>query len=200
MSPLPDPSQPRFRILVVDDEPTLRLGFSYALSDHETDTACDGREALVKLGTERYDLMLLDLRMPEVDGLQVIEALRRQENAMPVVLFSAALTPGSALRAITGNVVDFLLKPVRPHELRAVVDHVLRPKPDPLSQALAEVRGGRLQEAITRLEAEAEPNPRMALWISVLRAIRLGGLEGEAAAFSRLEREGLDRLAFRTAA
>ncbi|RYD41290.1 MAG: response regulator, partial [Verrucomicrobiaceae bacterium] len=144
-----------------------------------------------------YDVVILDLRMPDIDGLQVIEMLRRQDNPLPVVLCSAALTPSSALRAITGNVVDFLLKPVRPMELRGVIEHVLRPGEDILSQALAKARTGHLNQAIHHLESVADPNPRTAVWTSVLRAIRLGGLEGEAAAFAKLEREGLDQLAFR---
>ncbi|HEY1120787.1 MAG TPA: response regulator [Haloferula sp.] len=198
MSPSLDTAARRFKVLVVDDEPTLRLGFSYALADHETDTAAGGREALIKIEAHTYDVVILDLRMPDIDGLQVIEMLRRQDNPLPVVLCSAALTPSSALRAITGNVVDFLLKPVRPMELRGVIEHVLRPGGDILSQALAKARTGHLNQAIHHLESVADPGPRATVWTSVLRAIRLGGLEGEAAAFAKLEREGLDQLAFRS--
>lgn len=197
MSPSPDIAARRSKVLVVDDEPTLRLGFSYALADHDTDTAAGGREALIKIEEHTYDVVILDLRMPDIDGLQVIEMLRRQDNPLPVVLCSAALTPSSALRAITGNVVDFLLKPVRPMELRGVIEHVLRPGEDILSQALAKARTGHLNQAIHHLESIADPTPRTTVWTSVLRAIRLGGLEGEAAAFAKLEREGLDQLAFR---
>ena len=197
MCPSLDITVRRFKVLVVDDEPTLRLGFSYALAEHETETAAGGREALVKIGEQRFDVVILDLRMPDIDGLQVIEMLRRQDNPLPVVLCSAALTPSSALRAITGNVVDFLLKPVRPAELRGVIEHVLSPGEDHLSQALAKARTGHLNQAIHHLESVSEPCPRVAAWTSVLRAIRLGGLEGEAAAFAKLEREGLDQLAFR---
>ena len=197
MSLSPDSTEPRYMGLVADDAPTLRLGFSYALADHDTDTAAGGREALLMIEAQRYDVLVLDLRMPDIDGLQVIEMLRRQDNPLPVVLCSAVLTPSSALRAITGNVVDFLLKPVRPAELRGVIEHVLRPGEDVLSLALAEVRAGHLNRAIQRLESSSDPGPRVAAWTSVLRAIRLGGLEGEAAVFAKLEREGLEQLAFR---
>ncbi|MCW1887211.1 response regulator [Luteolibacter flavescens] len=197
MSLSPDTAARRFKVLVVDDEPTLRLGFSYALAEHDTETAAGGREALIRIGEQDFDVVILDLRMPDIDGLQVIEMLRRQDNPLPVVLCSAALTPSSALRAITGNVVDFLLKPVRPAELRGVIEHVLNPGEDVLSQALAKARAGNLNQAIQHLEGAADPCARTTVWTSVLRAIRLGGLEGEAAAFAKLEREGLDQLAFR---
>lgn len=200
MCPSPDhtPSPtPRRKVLVVDDEPTLRLGFSYALADHETDTAATGREALLKLEDGDFDLLLLDLRMPDIDGLGVIESLRRHGNPIPVVLCSAAITPAAALRAITGNVVDFLLKPVRPVDLRGVVAYVLSPSDDPLSKALGEARHGRFDEAVSHLEADAEPPERTLAWLAILRAIRSGGLESEAAVFAKLEKGGLSSLAYR---
>jgi len=200
MSPSPDSGAPgspgRYRLLVVDDEPTLRLGFSYALSDHETDTAAGGNEALAKLDSNGYDLMILDLRMPDIDGLRVIETLRRHGNFLPIVLCSAAITPSAALRAITGQVVDFLLKPVRPAELRGIVQHVLNPEEDPLSQALSHARAGRHELAIGLLQSADLTSPRIQAWLGILRAIRSGGLEAEAAAFGKLERDGLDALAY----
>ena len=201
MFPLPDNQAAgaavRYKVLVVDDEPTLRLGFSYALSDHDTETAANGNEALAKLQESPFDLMILDLRMPDIDGLRVIESLRRHGNHLPVVLCSAAITPSAALRAITGQVVDFLLKPVRPEELRGVVQHVLAPPDDPFSQAMARARAGRVEEAISLLQQTEEENVRTQAWLGILRAIRSGGLEAEAAAFGRLERDGLSALAYR---
>lgn len=203
MSLSPDSGAPaapaRYRVLVVDDEPTLRLGFSYALSDHDTDTAANGTEALTKLDSAPYDLAILDLRMPDIDGLRVVETLRRHGNQLPVVLCSAAITPSAALRAITGQVVDFLLKPVRPAELRGVVRHVLSPDGNPFSCAMAHARAGRHEQAIRDLEAMGDANHHTQAWLGILRAIRTGSLEAEAAAFGRLERDGLDALAFRVA-
>lgn len=202
MSPLPDSgaSRPleRYKLLVVDDEPTLRLGFSYALSDHDTDTAANGSEALMKLESATYDLVILDLRMPDIDGLRVIETLRRHGNLLPVVLCSAAITPSAALRAITGQVVDFLLKPVRPAELRGIVRHVLSPGADSFSSAMAHARAGRHEDAIRQLEGSGDSSPKAQAWLGMLRAIRSGSLEAEAAAFGKLERDGLSALAYRT--
>lgn len=182
----------------MDDEPTLRLGFAYALSDHIVDTAANGREALMKLDQAAYDIVILDLRMPDVDGLGVIETLRRRGNMVPIVLCSAAITPTSALRAITGQVVDFLLKPVRPADLRDVIEHVLTPSPDSFSAGLAAAREGRVDEAVRHLEKSTEPDGRIQSWLGLLRAIRSGSLEGEAVAFGKLERDGLSILAFRS--
>lgn len=200
MSPLPDSgasqAPARYKVLVVDDEPTLRLGFSYALSDHDTDTAANGSEALLKLDSTKYDVAILDLRMPDIDGLRVIETLRRHGNHLPVVLCSAVITPSAALRAITGQVVDFLLKPVRPAELRGVVRHIMAPQEDPFARAMAHAREGHHDQAIVDLEL-LEQEPRVLAWLGILRALRTGSLEAEAAAFGRLERDGLSALAYR---
>ncbi|RYD62798.1 MAG: response regulator, partial [Verrucomicrobiaceae bacterium] len=59
MSPSPDIAARRSKVLVVDDEPTLRLGFSYALAEHDTDTAAGGREALIKIEEHAYDVVIL---------------------------------------------------------------------------------------------------------------------------------------------
>lgn len=201
MFPLPESgvadAPARYKVLVVDDEPTLRLGFSYALSDHDTDTAANGSEALMKLDSGSYDLAILDLRMPDIDGLRVIEALRRHGNFLPVVLCSAVITPSAALRAITGQVVDFLLKPVRPDELRGIVQHILARSSDPFAKAMAHARAGRHDLAIIDLEAMENQGERVRAWLGILRAIRTGSLEAEAAAFGRLERDGLGALAYR---
>lgn len=200
MCPSPDhgakDAPTRYKVLVVDDEPTLRLGFSYALAEHEIDTAAGGQEALEKIGAGGYDVVILDLRMPDVDGLQVIETLRRAGNFTPIVLCSAAVSPGAALRAIRGQVVDFLLKPVCPAELRGAIGSVLEPGGDPLARAMVHTRAGRIDDAIHGLENEAGESPRVATWLAILRGIRLDTAEGESKVLSKLEREGLANLAY----
>ena len=187
----------RYKVLVVDDEPTLRLGFSYALAEHEIDTAAGGQEALEKIDAGGYDVVILDLRMPDVDGLQVIETLREAGNLTPIVLCSAAVSPDAALRAIRRQVVDFLLKPVCPAELRGAIGGVLEPGDDPLSRAMVHARAGRIDDAIRGLGDEPGESPRAAVWLAVLRGIRLGTAESESKALSKLEREGLKHLAYR---
>ncbi|MEX1049518.1 MAG: response regulator, partial [Akkermansiaceae bacterium] len=119
MFPWPDSGDaeaPKLRVLVVDDEPTLRLGFAYALSNKTTvvETAASGQQALDRLASETFDVVVLDLRMPGLDGVGVIKALRNEGSEIPVILCSAALNSSAALREIRHGVVDFLLKPVRP--------------------------------------------------------------------------------------
>lgn len=166
----------KLKVLVVDDEPTLRLGFAYALSNRTTtvETAATGRHALEKFaeGGANFDILILDLRMPGLDGVGVIEALRGQGTPIPIVLCSTSLHPNAALRAIRHGVVDFLLKPVRPVDLRQVVDSVLHPGPQPLAQALQAARDGRIEQAIRILENDQAPEKQAACWLDVLKSIR----------------------------
>ena len=179
MSPLPEtipPDPGKLRILVVDDEPTLRLGFAYALSNKTTvvETANNGRQALERIAEKTFDLMILDLRMPEMDGITLLETLRADGNRLPVVVCSAVVNPDAALRAIRLGVVDFLLKPVRPVDLRHVVEFVIRPDTQALSLALAAVRKREVEEAIRILEMADRTQAITACWLSVLKGIRDG--------------------------
>ena len=189
MSPSPDNREAddgKLRILVVDDEPTLRLGFAYALSNRETlvETAANGRTALERISAEQFDIMILDLRMPEIDGTSVIEELRATGNRMPVILCSAALSPTVALRAIRDSVVDFLLKPVRPVDLRQAIHFVLEPGESTLSRGMKAAREGKPEECIRILEETPEPDHRIMAWLNVLKCVRD---TGEDAATSTLE-------------
>ncbi len=197
MSPSPDiletdPSD-RLRVLVVDDEPTLRLGFSYALTNKTTDveTAANGRAALERIAETRFDIILIDFRMPELDGLGVIEALRASGNDVPVVLCSAALQPKSVLGAIRCGVVDFLLKPVCPSDLREVIHFVLKPSREPLALALKAVRRRAPEEAVRILSLAANPDLK-ALWWSEI----LDGLSGDPEVLQEKIRGALSAIVF----
>jgi DNA-binding response OmpR family regulator len=142
--------------------------------------------------------MILDLRMPEIDGIGVIRTLRESGNTMPVVLCSAALTPGAALSAIRHGVVDFLLKPVRPVDLRQVIDFVLRPENRPLPLAMRAARSGRFEEAIRILEGEPDRSRQANYWLSVFTSIRDSNPHGEAPVLTENIRTSLPILAYNT--
>jgi CheY-like chemotaxis protein len=188
----------KLRILVVDDEPTLRLGFAYALTGKKTsvETAATGRLALDLIAAGSFDIVILDLRMPELDGIGVIEALKNSGNSIPIILCSAALIPASALRAIRLGIVDFLLKPVRPVDLRQIVDFVLFPENRPLPQAMKAARGGEVAEAITILENQEAPSRQATHWLQVLKAIRDANLVGGVTHLEETVRASLSILAF----
>jgi CheY-like chemotaxis protein len=202
MSPSPEPPEQKvtsqLKVLVVDDEPTLRLGFTYALSNRGTavETAATGQQALDRITTTRFDIMILDLRMPEIDGIGVIEALRGNGNFLPIVLCSAALTPNAALRAVRHGVVDFLLKPVRPVDLRQVIEFVIRPENRPLPRAMKAARNGRPAQAIEILESEPNPSRQIRHWLDLLTTIRDAAPDEDITSLETKIRTSMSVLAF----
>jgi CheY-like chemotaxis protein len=194
------PGEPRRNVLVVDDEPTLRLGFSYALSNRRNtvDTASTGRQALEKIKSTSYDLIILDLRMPDIDGIGVIETLRLAENFIPIVLCSAAITASAALRAIHHRVPDFLLKPVRPADLRDVVEFILDPPETAISNMLKAARAGKIESAIQCIKPEAVHDRNACAWLEVLESLANLVEEDGPPASERILQSNLASLAFRS--
>jgi two-component system response regulator AtoC len=114
----------RERILIADDEPSLRELLTELLVDENyiVDSVASGAEVLERLQSDtRYDLLLLDLRMPHIDGLQVLERLRNESNEIPVIMMTAHGTSSSAIRAMQMGAYDYLPKPFDNDEVLMVV-------------------------------------------------------------------------------
>jgi len=91
------------RLLVVDDDHAFRLSTAALLraDGHEVDVAPDASAAVLALGAHAYDLVLLDLRMPGIDGIQLVETLRIRGESVPVLMISGYGTVESAVRGST---------------------------------------------------------------------------------------------------
>ncbi|SEM46515.1 two-component system, response regulator YesN [Paenibacillus sp. cl141a] len=110
------------KVLIVDDEPKLREGLKSIVPWTElgyrvVDTAANGNEALEKHGKYDPDLMLIDIRMPGMDGLQLIEAIRNLDSEIHLLILSGYADFDYAKRAISHRVDGYLLKPVDEDEL-----------------------------------------------------------------------------------
>lgn len=115
------------RVLIVEDEPNVRLVFRTALESEgcRVSTASDGEAALARLGEERFDLVLLDLQLPGMGGMEVLGRLRGERNHVPVVIISAHDQSPNVVEAMKLGAIDFLSKPLTPDSLRRVVADVL---------------------------------------------------------------------------
>jgi DNA-binding response OmpR family regulator len=113
----------RYCILVVDDEPAVRffLAEELAQEDYKVLTAANGEEALARLQEETIDLVLLDLKMEGMDGLQVMEEIRKQPLPPTIIMLTAHATLDSAIAAMRYGASDYLLKPCSTEELLASV-------------------------------------------------------------------------------
>ena len=118
---------PNQRILIVDDEKNIRLTMKQTLQTlgYEISTAVDGQDALKKLAVQEFDLLLLDLRMPGLDGVEVLRRVVRLRPDIRVIIVSAHGTVENAVEVIKLGAVDFIQKPFSPQELRQIVAEVL---------------------------------------------------------------------------
>jgi DNA-binding NtrC family response regulator len=108
------------RVLVVDDEPKLGgvVAQMLELDGHAVVRATSGREAVTLLSKDAFDVVVTDLRMPEVDGLAVLHVARASEPAPEVVLMTAYGTAESAVQAMKAGAADYVTKPFSMDELR----------------------------------------------------------------------------------
>jgi two-component system alkaline phosphatase synthesis response regulator PhoP len=104
------------RILIMDDEPTLRQTLARILQrdGYEVTTAEDGRQGLAFMETTPFDLVYLDIRMPGLSGLEVLDWIHSTRPDTPVVLFTAQPDVNSAVEALRRGARDYLLKPLKP--------------------------------------------------------------------------------------
>jgi DNA-binding response OmpR family regulator len=105
-------------ILVVDDEAPMRelLSINLKACGYQVQAACDGLAALELLNHQPFDLVLLDISMPELDGLQTLEIARRRFG-MPIVIVSARGSEADVLAALTRGADDYVVKPFAIDEL-----------------------------------------------------------------------------------
>ena len=115
------------RVLIVDDEPQIRRFLRTSLSAHGyqvLDASC-GKEALVRLATERPDVVLLDLGLPDLDGLDVIHRMR-EWSQVPIIMLSVRGQEADKIAALDGGADDYVTKPFGMGELLARIRAALR--------------------------------------------------------------------------
>jgi two-component system NtrC family response regulator len=121
-------SSPKPRILFIDDDDNFRKVQSYALRQEGYDVAvaANGSEAIGKLGD--VDLILCDMKMPVMDGLEFLAALRQRQDPTPVIVITAFGSIETAVEAMRAGAVDYVTKPVNREELRLAMARVLETK------------------------------------------------------------------------
>ena len=139
------------RILVVDDEPALLDTVRRTLARHgfQPLTAPTGQQALARYRADRPDLLLLDLGLPDLDGLEVIRHVRGH-SALPIIVLSARETEADKVRALDLGADDYLTKPFGAGELLARVRVALRHAAHPAAGAAAIFRAGELEVDLER--------------------------------------------------
>ncbi|MEA2739767.1 MAG: hypothetical protein QOH05_3074 [Acetobacteraceae bacterium] len=128
------------RILIVDDDTALRRAVATALTDlgHQAAEAGDGQAALAWLAANPADAVLLDLRMPGMDGMEVLRRIRARPGAPPVAVLTAVPTSDNTIEAMRLGAADHLAKPIGRDGLRDLLARML---PDPAAETAVSATG-----------------------------------------------------------
>ena len=115
------------KLLVIDDDRSLREMMDMMLRNagHQVVLAADGLQGLKAALTEQFDVIISDIKMPGLSGVEVLKGLRSEGNQTPVILVSAFATPATAVEAIQEEAFDFIPKPFNPRDLLGVIDAAL---------------------------------------------------------------------------
>lgn len=146
------------RVLVIEDEPNLLRQLKAVLEQagYAVDTASDGEEGHFLGSTESYDAVILDLGLPEVDGLTVLERWRREGHTVPVLVLTARDRWSDKVAGLDAGADDYLAKPFQTEELIARLRALIRRA---AGQASSELVAGnvRLDTRSGRVTLEGEP-------------------------------------------
>lgn len=140
------------RILIIDDEEALRDSMSQVLAKegYEPRCAADGRHGAELFGRETFQLVFLDLRIPDADGLSILRQMKETSPETPVIMITGFGSIESAVEAIKLGAFDYLAKPFAPDELRHVARQALRSRAMVLENILfrRELRDSRIHDRI----------------------------------------------------
>ena len=115
------------RILIVDDEPLIVKGLKYSLESdgYETDSAADGEEAVNKFFAGQYDLILLDVMLPKIEGLEVCQRIRERSN-VPIIMLTAKGDDMDKILGLEYGADDYMTKPFNILEVKARIKTIFR--------------------------------------------------------------------------
>lgn len=115
------------RILLVDDEPLILKGLKFSLEQdgYETDTAADGEEALAKMRNGGYDIVLLDVMLPKLSGIEVCQNIRETSN-VPIIMLTAKGEDMDKILGLEYGADDYMTKPFNILEVKARIKSILR--------------------------------------------------------------------------
>ncbi len=136
-------------ILIIDDEASLRQTMARILqrAGYEVTTAATGKDGLSLVSEHPFDLLYLDIRMPDMNGLELLKTIHAKLPDLPVILFTAQPDLNSAVEALRRGATDYLLKPLKP---QTVLDHTATI----LARSEKERRKREIQRQMDALQAE----------------------------------------------
>ncbi len=122
---------PPLHVLLVEDEINVAKGLEMTMSEHGYDVALaeTGQAALDAFRSRRFDLLIADLQLPDIDGIEVIEHVKQKQPETPVMIITGYPSVSSAVKAMKMGVSEYLQKPFTEDEFMLAVDDVMKNKP-----------------------------------------------------------------------
>jgi DNA-binding response OmpR family regulator len=150
------------RILVIEDDPSILLGLRINLSaeGYEVGIAEDGRTGLDRVLGERWDVVILDVMLPKLNGFEVVRHMRAQANDTPVLMLSAKSAESDKVMGLELGAEDYITKPFGIAEVLARIKVALRRRPRPAPAPALEVAPSSGESDAPRMFGNIEINPR----------------------------------------
>ena len=116
------------RILLVDDDETILVPFQHILQDegYQVDTASNGREALEKAGETEYQMVISDIKLPDIQGIEVAKKIRELNRNTRLIIITGFPNLADSLETIDLGIDEILIKPIKPDELLRAVKESLQ--------------------------------------------------------------------------
>ncbi len=160
----------RPHVLLVEDEVTVARGLQMVMDEegYVVDTTHTGRGALDKVRTNTFDLMIADLRLPDIDGLEVIQQVREARPETKVVIITGYPSISTAVEAVKMGVSDYLRKPFTEDEFKAaVVSALSQRKKDSMETLIRETQQERLIQKQEVMRVLARASESQSFWTDV---------------------------------
>ncbi len=123
--------QRQLEILILDDEPIVGKRLLQALQNngHHVEIFTSGLEALKRLEEKAFDIVVTDIRMDEIDGIEVMTRVKQMHPDTKIIIITGYATIETAREALAKGAFDFIAKPFRPDDLREVIDKAIQATP-----------------------------------------------------------------------
>ena len=165
------------RILLVDDEQSIQTLLSFPLhkDGYEVVQATDGREALARFGEQQFDLVVLDLMLPRMDGLEVCKRLRAKGSTVPIIMLTAKSEEIDKVLGLELGADDYITKPFSMREFRSRVKAALRRagmvQPETDGEQVIDVRGLRIDPTKRMVVRDGDPVATTFVEFEILTAL-----------------------------